>query len=82
MSMYIYACMNIQILKSQSYLFSISVGCLNSLAGGIMIYVALVEMIAEDFQQAAVALNAHLKIKMFTAVTTGCAIMAFLAIWA
>jgi hypothetical protein len=47
-----------------------------------MIYVALVEMIAEDFQQAAVALNAPLKIKMFSAVTTGCAIMAFLAIWA
>jgi zinc transporter 1/2/3 len=58
------------------------IGCLNSLAAGIMIYVALVEMIAEDFQHASVPSNSPLKIKMFSAVTAGAAIMAFLAIWA
>ncbi len=47
-----------------------------------MIYVALVEMIAEDFQHASVPSNSQLKIKMFAAVTAGAAIMAFLAIWA
>jgi hypothetical protein len=47
-----------------------------------MIYVALVEMIAEDFQQVTIGSNSPLKIKMFVAVTIGAAIMAILAIWA
>lgn len=64
--------------ESQTY----TTGCLNSLAGGIMIYVALVEMIAEDFQQAAIANNVGLKIKMFTALTLGTFSMAIIAIWA
>jgi solute carrier family 39 (zinc transporter), member 1/2/3 len=57
-------------------------GCLNAIAAGIMIYVALVEMVAEDFQQAAIATNIGLKIKMFTALTLGTLCMALLAIWA
>ena len=63
---------------SQTY----TTGCLNSLAGGIMIYVALVEMIAEDFQQAAIANNIGLKIKMFTALSIGTLSMAIIALWA
>jgi hypothetical protein len=47
-----------------------------------MIYVALVEMVAEDFQQAAIATNINLKIKMFTALMTGTSLLAVLAIWA
>lgn len=57
-------------------------GCLNSIAAGIMIYVALVEMVAEDFQQAAIASNVALKIKMFSALMLGTLFMAVLAIWA
>lgn len=57
-------------------------GCLNSIAAGIMIYVALVEMIAEDFQQSSIASNFGLKTKMFTALALGTLAMAILAIWA
>jgi hypothetical protein len=47
-----------------------------------MIYVALVEMVAEDFQQAAIASRADLKVKMFAALMTGTSCMAVIAIWA
>ena len=64
--------------ESQTY----TTGCLNSLAAGIMIYVALVEMIAEDFQQASIATNYGVKTKMFTALLVGTLAMAILAYWA
>lgn len=57
-------------------------GCFNSLAAGILIYVALVEMVAEDFQTASIAKNYQLKIAMFLALMLGTFIMAVLAIWA
>ena len=57
-------------------------GCLNSLAAGILIYVALVEMIAEDFQSAAITHNITLKMQMYTALVTGNLFLAVLAIWA
>jgi solute carrier family 39 (zinc transporter), member 1/2/3 len=57
-------------------------GCLNSLAAGIMIYIALVEMIADDFQAAAIAHNVSLKIKMFSSLVIGNLCMAILALWA
>ena len=57
-------------------------GCLNSLAAGIMIYVALVEMIAEDFQSSAIQHNITLKIKMYCALVVGNLFLAVLAIWA
>ena len=47
-----------------------------------MIYVALVEMIAEDFQAAAIASNVILKVKMVSALLLGTAFLAVLAIWA
>lgn len=59
-----------------------TLGCLNSISGGIMIYVALVEMAAEDFQQASIALNTALKTKMFCALSLGVLCMAILALWA
>ena len=64
--------------ESQTY----TAGCLNSLAAGLMIYVALVEMVAEDFQQTSIATNMSLKIKMFIALMIGTLAMAVLAIWA
>jgi solute carrier family 39 (zinc transporter), member 1/2/3 len=57
-------------------------GCLNSVSAGIMIYVALVEMAAEDFQQASIMTNVGLKMKMFSALMLGLLCMAILAIWA
>lgn len=57
-------------------------GCLNSLAAGILIYVSLVEMAAEDFQAASIASNTTLKTKMMLALMLGAFFMAILAIWA
>ena len=48
----------------------------------MLIYVALVEMIAEDFQAVEIATNYVLKMKMFLALAVGTAFLAFLAIWA
>ena len=57
-------------------------GCLNCLAAGIMIYIALVEMIADDFQSASITHNVSLKIKMYAALVMGNLCMAILALWA
>ena len=48
----------------------------------MLIYVALVEMIAEDFRAVEIASNYVLKMKMFLALAVGTAFLAFLAIWA
>lgn len=48
----------------------------------MMIYVALVEMVAEDFQARAIVTNTFLKIKMFFALSVGLLCMAVLAIYA
>lgn len=57
-------------------------GSLNSIAAGILIYVAMVEMIAEDFQESKIATNIWLKVQMFVALMIGTLFMAVLAIWA
>ena len=57
-------------------------GCLNSIAAGIVIYVALVEMVVDDFQAASIAGNISLKLKMFVALIIGNLAMAVLVIWA
>ena len=49
---------------------------------GIMIYVALVEMIAEDFRAVEIASNYILKIKMFLALLLGTLFLAVIGIWA
>lgn len=48
----------------------------------MMIYVALVEMIAEDFQAKAIVTNSPLKMKMFVALSVGILCMAILGIYA
>jgi solute carrier family 39 (zinc transporter), member 1/2/3 len=57
-------------------------GCLNALAAGILIYVSLVEMAAEDFQAASIARKTALKAKMMFALMLGSLFMAILALWA
>ena len=47
-----------------------------------MIYVALVEMIAEDFRAVEIASNYILKIKMFLALLLGTLFLAVIGIWA
>jgi hypothetical protein len=72
MYIYVYILMHIYIY----------IGSLNCICGGLMIYVALVQMVADDFQQSSIASNSNLKIKMFSALTAGTAIMAILGYWA
>jgi zinc transporter 1/2/3 len=57
-------------------------GVINSLCAGIMVYVALVELAAEDFQASKIADRFLLKSKMFVSLMLGAAGMAILAIWA
>ena len=57
-------------------------GSLNAIAAGILIYVAMVEMIAEDFQVTEIASKIWLKVQMFVALMLGTLCMAVLAIWA
>ena len=56
-------------------------GILNSLCSGVLIYVSLVEMVAEDFQAAVIATRFGLKAKMLLSLMCGTLIMAILAIW-
>jgi hypothetical protein len=64
---------------SESHSGMLTSGILNSLAAGVMLYVALVEMMAEDFQTQSGRL---LKCSMGFAMMLGTAVMAILAIWA
>jgi zinc transporter 1/2/3 len=57
-------------------------GVLDSIVAGILIYVALVQLAAEDFQAAELATRFGLKSLMFVAMATGIASMAILAMWA
>ena len=57
-------------------------GCFNSLAAGVLIYVSLVEMAAEDFHAVSISHRGLLKVKMMLALMTGTLILAVLARWA
>jgi zinc transporter 1/2/3 len=59
----------------------IAKGCANCLASGILVYTALVEMLAEDFKN--VKCGQHFtKLSMFLSLAAGFTVMAVLAIWA
>jgi zinc transporter 1/2/3 len=84
MSIYVYVYLGIYLFKYVYlgiYIY-VYLGSLNSIAAGLMIYVALVQMIADDFKQSSIATNVNLKIKMFSALSFGTAIMAILGYWA
>jgi zinc transporter 1/2/3 len=57
-------------------------GILNAFATGNLVYVALVEMIAEDMNTVAVQSSWRLKIAMVVSLCVGAAALAVLAIWA
>ena len=57
-------------------------GVFNSIAAGILIYVSMVEMMAEEFGNVVVRNNYLLKVGMILAIFFGIAGMAILAIWA
>jgi zinc transporter 1/2/3 len=69
-------------INLENMIFSDIIGCLSCVAAGILIYVALVEMVAHDFQSAAIASNFPLKIKMFSALSIGATFLAIIGNWA
>lgn len=54
----------------------------NGVAGGILIYVSMVEMMADEFSNDLVRNDYYLKFKMIFAITLGITVMGILAIWA
>ena len=57
-------------------------GFANSIAAGILIYVSMVEMLADEFSHDLVVDNYPLKIKMILLMMIGVGTMALLAVWA
>lgn len=57
-------------------------GYANAVAAGILIYVSMVEMLAEEFSHPAVKGDFVLKSKMISAMIFGLGAMSALAVWA
>ena len=57
-------------------------GYANALAAGILVYVSMVEMLAEEFSNAVVKDDYPLKCKMIISVSLGFFSMCILAVWA
>ncbi len=57
-------------------------GSLNAIAAGSLLYIGIVEMIAEEFEDHHHNKSAALKATMFGALLLGCTIMSLLALWA
>jgi zinc transporter 1/2/3 len=57
-------------------------GYFNAVAAGILVYVSMVEMLAEEFSHPVVKADAVLKTKMTVAMMGGLISMCVLAIWA
>ncbi|TVU42364.1 hypothetical protein EJB05_08766, partial [Eragrostis curvula] len=57
-------------------------GLLNSVGAGILIYMALVDLLAEDFKNKKVQSKGKLHLGVNLAMLTGAALMSVLAIWA
>lgn len=72
----------IGISSEESLTTAIVEGIFNSIAAGILIYVSMVEMMAEEFGNEIVRSNYLLKVYMIIAIILGIAGMAILAIWA
>jgi solute carrier family 39 (zinc transporter), member 1/2/3 len=72
----------IGITSEESLTSSVLEGVINSIAAGILIYVSMVEMMAEEFGNEVVRNNYLLKTKMIIGIGLGIAGMAVLAVWA
>jgi zinc transporter 1/2/3 len=57
-------------------------GILNAIAAGNLIYIALVEMVSEDFRSPLAAKSGNLRAAMIVALLAGDLCLAILAIWA
>ncbi len=57
-------------------------GSLNAIAAGSLLYIGIVEMIAEEFEDHHLLKSRSLKFSMFVALILGCSLMSLLALWA
>jgi zinc transporter 1/2/3 len=57
-------------------------GFLEAAAAGILVYMALVDILAEDFMSARVQSSARLQVALNTSLLLGAGLMSMLAIWA
>lgn len=60
----------------------ITEGVLGAAAAGILIYMALVDLLAEDFMNARVQNNGKLQVTINVSLLLGTGLMSVLAIWA
>jgi zinc transporter ZupT len=68
--------------STDSYLGEMITGFSNGIAAGILIYVSMIEMMAEEFSNPNVKNDYGLKAQMILCITVGMVSMAVLAIWA
>lgn len=57
-------------------------GLLDSISAGILIYMALVDLIANDFLNRSMKYNVHLQVTSYACLFLGACSMSALAIWA
>ncbi|VYS63269.1 unnamed protein product [Arabidopsis thaliana] len=60
----------------------ITIGLLNACSAGMLIYMALVDLLATEFMGSMLQGSIKLQIKCFTAALLGCAVMSVVAVWA
>ncbi|GMP71029.1 hypothetical protein CsSME_00029604 [Camellia sinensis var. sinensis] len=60
----------------------ITVGLLNAASAGLLIYMALVDLLAADFMGPKLRASIHLQIKSYVAVLLGAGLMSLMAKWA
>ncbi|CAA7054842.1 unnamed protein product [Microthlaspi erraticum] len=70
------------IYKDNSPTALITVGLLNACSAGMLIYMALVDLLATEFMGSMLQGSVKLQIKCFLAALLGCAGMSVLALWA
>ncbi|XP_023635242.1 fe(2+) transport protein 2 isoform X1 [Capsella rubella] len=60
----------------------ITIGLLNACSAGMLIYMALVDLLATEFMGSMLQGSVKLQIKCFMAALLGCAVMSIVALWA
>lgn len=68
--------------ETQALNAQLAMGVLNAIAAGLLIYISMIEMLAEDFQAVVVFNNIALRAKMYASLCLGVLLLAIIAIWA
>jgi zinc transporter 1/2/3 len=71
-----------QVYNENSPTVSLVEGSLNSVAAGILVYIALVDLLAEDFMNPKVQSRGQLQLGINISMLLGAGLMSMLAKWA